>query len=211
MSDVVINAVMGDQSEEQLVAELRTRVADLEGEAAYFKRLYNELLEKFVRLERGFRPPSSERTKVMSEQLTLDMLALALEGSAPEGVEFPAPENLPELSLSEKTDRARAIVAGMPSAPDILEGAEVACYRPATDSVHMPEARFFTGGQAYYSTLFHELAHSTGHTSRLARKTLLVNRDHGADVHTALKNRGRTSPFRGQSYPRHRTHLAVSR
>jgi antirestriction protein ArdC len=104
-----------------------------------------------------------------------------------EGIEFPTPENLPELSLSEKTDRARAIVAAMPNAPAIREGAAVPCYRPATDSVHMPEGRFFEGEEAYYSTLFHELAHSTGHASRLARKTLLENRGISADGDTARK------------------------
>lgn len=104
-----------------------------------------------------------------------------------EGIEFPAPENLPELSLSEKTNRARAIVAAMPNAPDIREGAAVPCYRPATDSVHMPEKGFFESEEAYYSTLFHELAHSTGHASRLARKSLLENRGIDADGDTARK------------------------
>ncbi len=40
----------------------------------------------------------------------------------------------------------------------------------------MPELGFFDGEEAYYSTLFHELAHSTGHASRLARKSLLENK-----------------------------------
>ena len=104
-----------------------------------------------------------------------------------EGIEFPAPENLPELSLSEKTDRARAIVAAMPNAPAIREWAAVPCYRPATDSVHMPEKGFFESEEAYYSTLFHELAHSTGHASRLARKSLLENRGIDAAGDTARK------------------------
>jgi antirestriction protein ArdC len=104
-----------------------------------------------------------------------------------EGIEFPAPENLPELSLSEKTDRARAIVAAMPNAPAIREGAAVPCYRPATDSVHMPEKGYFESEEAYYSTLFHELAHSTGHASRLARKSLLENRGIDAAGDTARK------------------------
>jgi len=104
-----------------------------------------------------------------------------------EGIEFPAPENLPELSLSEKTDRARAIVAAMPNAPAIREEAAVPCYRPATDSVHMPEKGYFESEEAYYSTLFHEMAHSTGHASRLARKSLLENRGIDAAGDTARK------------------------
>jgi len=44
-----------------------------------------------------------------------------------------------------------------------------AYYRPSTDSVHMPARSRFVDTAHYYSTLFHELVHSTGHTSRLNR------------------------------------------
>ncbi|MGC3992042.1 MAG: zincin-like metallopeptidase domain-containing protein [Chthoniobacteraceae bacterium] len=37
----------------------------------------------------------------------------------------------------------------------------------------MPDRGHFTSEEAYYSTLFHELSHSTGHQSRLARKSLM--------------------------------------
>ena len=93
-----------------------------------------------------------------------------------EGIEFPKPAELPELSITEKTDLARKLVAGMPNAPAIKEGSAVPCYRPGSDSVHMPEHCFFENEEAYYSTLFHELIHSTGHASRLARKSLMENK-----------------------------------
>ena len=104
-----------------------------------------------------------------------------------EGIEFPEPQNLPELSVTEKTVRAREIVAGMPNAPAFKEGAAVPCYRPGSDSVHMPEKRFFDSEEVYYSTLFHELTHSTGHGSRLARKSLLENKGIDAAGDTAHK------------------------
>ena len=44
-----------------------------------------------------------------------------------------------------------------------------AYYRPATDSVHMPARFRFVDASLYYSTLFHELVHSTGHETRLNR------------------------------------------
>jgi len=44
-----------------------------------------------------------------------------------------------------------------------------AFYRPSTDAVHMPARSRFVDAPHYYSTLFHELVHSTGHESRLAR------------------------------------------
>ena len=93
-----------------------------------------------------------------------------------EGIEFPKAENLPELSITEKTARAREIVAAMPNAPAIFEGNAVPCYRPKSDSVHMPERCFFDTEEAYYSTLFHELCHASGAKHRLARKSLLENK-----------------------------------
>jgi antirestriction protein ArdC len=39
-----------------------------------------------------------------------------------------------------------------------------------TDTVEMPFAESFRSGQDYYSVLFHELTHSSGHESRLNRK-----------------------------------------
>jgi len=44
-----------------------------------------------------------------------------------------------------------------------------AYYRPGTDSIHLPARFRFVDTAHYYKTLFHELIHSTGHESRLAR------------------------------------------
>lgn len=104
-----------------------------------------------------------------------------------DGIEFPKLDSLPELTVTEKTDRARAIIEGMPNRPPIQEGSAVPCYQPATDSVHMPESRYFVSEEAFYSVLFHELGHSTGHHSRLARKSLLDNKGIGATGSTARK------------------------
>lgn len=42
-------------------------------------------------------------------------------------------------------------------------------YTPTTDVVRMPPIEHFISQDEYYSAFFHELAHSTGHHSRLAR------------------------------------------
>lgn len=102
-----------------------------------------------------------------------------------EGVDFPQPDALPELTLTEKTNRARAIIEGMPQRPPIHDGSAVPCYCPGKDSVNMPDKRYFVGEEAYYSTLFHELAHSTGNASRLARKSLVANEGINATGDTA--------------------------
>lgn len=49
------------------------------------------------------------------------------------------------------------------------DGGNKAFYSPTFDKVSMPKRESFTTPDAYYSTLFHELAHSTGHETRLKR------------------------------------------
>lgn len=44
-------------------------------------------------------------------------------------------------------------------------------YRPSDDSVHVPQLSQYAIAEEYYSTLFHEMTYSTGHTSRLDRLT----------------------------------------
>jgi antirestriction protein ArdC len=64
------------------------------------------------------------------------------------------------------------IIAEMPQRPVIAHGQARVYYRPATDSINMPARGLFTKAEHYYSVLFHELTHSTGHQSRLDRPTL---------------------------------------
>jgi len=66
-------------------------------------------------------------------------------------------------------DAAESIVKAYADAPVIEHGGTRAFYRPSTDVVRLPEPSRFTSCEEYYSTLFHELAHSTGHSKRLDR------------------------------------------
>jgi len=66
-------------------------------------------------------------------------------------------------------EECEEIVAKMPNPPSISNGVQQAYYRPSNDSVNMPAKNSFVGDAEYYSTLFHELSHSTGHDSRLGR------------------------------------------
>ena len=60
------------------------------------------------------------------------------------------------------------IVSEMPGRPR-FESSNAAWYRPLTDTVGMPHKEKFESAETYYATLFHELAHSTGHPSRVGR------------------------------------------
>jgi antirestriction protein ArdC len=65
-------------------------------------------------------------------------------------------------------DQCEEIVNAMPNPPK-REPSDKAWYRPSTDSVGMPSRDLFNSSEEYYSTLFHELTHSTGHASRVGR------------------------------------------
>jgi len=87
-----------------------------------------------------------------------------------EGIDahVPAPAVV-DTTPKAKIERAEAIVTGYKNAPTIGTAAN-AWYRPATDHVGIPALDLFESADHYYSTLFHELGHSTGHVSRLDRK-----------------------------------------
>lgn len=65
---------------------------------------------------------------------------------------------------------ADGIVKGMPNPPKLTHsGEQRAYYSRGEDRVNMPKKATFTHSEEYYSTLFHELTHATGHDSRLGR------------------------------------------
>ncbi len=85
-----------------------------------------------------------------------------------EGVAVPdAPKYTP--TTFERIAAAEKIAAGYTDGPMVEHGGGQAFYRPGVDTVFMPEPTRFASPEAYYATLFHELAHSTGHSKRLDR------------------------------------------
>lgn len=86
--------------------------------------------------------------------------------------------NFPELDksalLMSEEERANqnelieTIIANS-AAPVNYDGGSRAYYQPSTDSIHLPAIENFHSMQDYYATALHEIAHSTGHASRLNR------------------------------------------
>ena len=75
-----------------------------------------------------------------------------------------------ECAPFDPIESAEAIVSGYPNPPTIAhDGRGSAYYRPSTDSILMPTPENFDSEASYYATLFHELTHSSGSESRLAR------------------------------------------
>lgn len=81
------------------------------------------------------------------------------------GIETPTVKAVPKWSDIKS---ARDIVMGYDM--DVEHGGNAAFYCPSKDNVVMPPQSTFESATGYYGALFHELAHSTGHKSRLDRQ-----------------------------------------
>jgi antirestriction protein ArdC len=102
-----------------------------------------------------------------------------------EGVEFPPAESVPQFEPLERIARAEQILTQMPQPPTITEGRSTrACYRPQSDTIEMPALTRFHSPEEFHLTLFHELIHSTGHPSRLARKGVTESDGFGGKSYT---------------------------
>lgn len=84
-------------------------------------------------------------------------------------------DGLPEFEFEEidfdPNERAQEIIDGYVegSGPPLRHGGDSAYYDIMADEVWSPAQGDFDDGDSYYSTVFHELVHSTGHESRLKR------------------------------------------
>ena len=64
---------------------------------------------------------------------------------------------------------AESIARKYQGGPSVQHAGGRAYYMPTSDAVRIPEPSRFESPELYYATLFHELSHSTGHSSRLDR------------------------------------------
>lgn len=75
----------------------------------------------------------------------------------------------PEPQPFESITACEQIIANMPQRPTIEHGGDRAYYLPMLDTVHVPHPSQFISIEEYFSTVFHELTHSSGSLNRLAR------------------------------------------
>lgn len=101
-------------------------------------------------------------------------------------------EKLPSIveRNNNPIETCEKIMTEMPKRPDIRYKEHRAYYNRMRDFVNMPKMETFESSEEYYSTLFHELVHSTGHNERLNRKELLESKgmrsnDYAAEELTA--------------------------
>ena len=74
---------------------------------------------------------------------------------------------------------ADAIIHRWSDCPKIEWGKDHAYYAPLLDMVGMPDQRTFFRDEQCYSTLYHELTHSTGHSRRLGRHEKIKDHQFG--------------------------------
>lgn len=86
----------------------------------------------------------------------------------------PAPGSSPREDVDPIAECEQAIARYLANGgPELRHGGGRAFYSPPNDVVTLPHRSAFDSSAVYYGTAFHELVHSTGHKSRLARPNLL--------------------------------------
>ncbi len=86
------------------------------------------------------------------------------EGISPNLIEITAELPFSPISYCEQ------IIEEFEHCPQIIFETQQAFYEPVSDYINMPKFETFITNEDFYSVLFHELIHSTGHRTRLARE-----------------------------------------
>jgi antirestriction protein ArdC len=93
--------------------------------------------------------------------------------------------NIPDMPAPmSQISTCDEIIERMPNCPVIKHGKQQAYYDPSKDYINMPKQGTFRSTESYYCTLFHELVHSTGHTSRLNRKEVIEPQLFGSHLYS---------------------------
>lgn len=102
------------------------------------------------------------------------------------------PEQYLDHALDDRPEHERIALAEIAVAeyladggPALFHGSDAAYYNKASDSIHIADMRAFDIPEEYYSTLFHELGHSTGHGSRLNRVGVVEGHRFGDPLYAA--------------------------
>ena len=86
------------------------------------------------------------------------------------GIEpYRAPELTP-ADVSARNERIERVIADS-VCPIVYDGNGRNYYSPSSDDIHLTDRAAFKSDEFFYNTTLHEMAHSTGHNSRLDRKS----------------------------------------
>lgn len=117
-----------------------------------------------------FWKPYETIDKATGKVVTLPLLRFYLVFNLDQCDGIVAPDNaaIPEREHTP-LEAADQMIRGYSGGPELFHLGSKAYYRPGADAVCLPKPGSFSTGEGYFATLFHELAHSTGHSSRLDR------------------------------------------
>lgn len=87
---------------------------------------------------------------------------------------------LPTKYVNDPIEHCESIINEIPSKPIIEHGGDEPHYNWKEDKIKVPYRDNFILSDEYYATLFHELAHSTGHETRLNRETCMKPAAYGS-------------------------------
>ncbi len=91
-----------------------------------------------------------------------------------EGLEKVVEKLIPNLAkIMEPIKSAEKVLQSMPNPPRFKTEKQQAFYQPKQDCITMPMRSCFASNSHYYSTLFHELVHASGHETRLRRSGIV--------------------------------------
>src|SRR5215831_3968170 len=125
--------------------------------------------EERVRLGRNGQPELDDQGKLIKELVRLErpkvIFAAVFNAQQIEGI--PALEPKRDLEWNPIEQAEKLLKASNARIQHSAQGD--AFYRPATDTIHLPDQDRFSNAGDYYSTALHELGHWTGHPDRLDR------------------------------------------
>jgi antirestriction protein ArdC len=76
------------------------------------------------------------------------------------------------------------IIKGFINKPTFSYQSKGAWYKPSQDHINIPPMKDFPNIEEFYATSFHEMIHSTGHTSRLNREGVTTQVAFGSEVYS---------------------------
>lgn len=102
--------------------------------------------------------------------------------SQTEGIE--PPQTTETVNTFTPIEQAEQIIANMPQRPEVKHRGNQPYYSPKLDYIQINSPTTFNTPEDYYDTFFHELIHSTGHESRLARKGIMETSYYGSHAYS---------------------------
>jgi antirestriction protein ArdC len=137
---------------------------------------------KFIEVEKDVETPDG--IEKMRDVIPLMRVYYVFNVDQCEGIEAPDDGRPSQDVIIAEAEMIQALYRSNGGAPVNHDGGHRAFYRPSSDSIHMPEKTAFDGAAQYYSTLFHEDTHSTGHEMRLGREGIMEDHFFGDTLYS---------------------------